>query len=63
MIITNFDEYDEKQAWKESIGLMEFKHAFVKEVLNYLEKLVHRFPEAISSESYSLMKDSLNKLV
>ncbi|AZV44858.1 hypothetical protein [Peribacillus asahii] len=63
LIILNFDEYDEKQEWKKSIGFMEFKNAFVKEVLNYLEKLVNRFPEAISSESYSLMKDSLNKLV
>lgn len=63
LIITNFDEYEEKQAWKKSIGFMEFKNAYVKEVLNYLKKLVNRFPEAISSESYSLMKDSLNKLV
>lgn len=63
LIISKFNEYDEKQEWKKSIGFMEFKNAFVKEVSNYIEKLVTRFPEANSSESYSLMKNSSNKLV
>ena len=63
LIISNFDQYDEKLAWKKSVRFMEFKNAFVKEVLNYLEKLVNRFPEAINSDSYSLMKNYLNKLV
>lgn len=50
--ITNFNDYKEKQEWKKSVAYIDFTNAFVKEVTNYLDKLLDRYPEAISSDSY-----------
>lgn len=60
--ITNFDDYEEKLEWRKAVGHLEFTNAFVKEIVKYLEKLVTRYPEAISSDSYSLMKKFLYKI-
>lgn len=63
LVITNFDDYEEKLDWRKSIRYLDFTNAFVKEIYNYLDKLVTRYPEAISSDSYSLMKKFLYEIV
>ena len=63
IVITNFDDYEEKLDWRKSIGNLDFANSFVKEIYHYLDKLVTRYPEAISSDSYSLMKKFLYKIM
>lgn len=63
LVITNFDDYEEKLEWRKSIGYLAFTNAFVKEIYKYLDKLVDRYPEAISSDSFSLMKKFLYKII
>ena len=63
IVITNFDDYEEKLDWRKSIGFLDFANSFVKEIYHYLDKLVTRYPEEISSDSYSLMKKFLYKIM